>query len=356
MKAIRSHYLCRRTSVALALLMLVGLVAPGLSAWAAPVQTVLVYPVTVAADNAPANIGENATSALTMALDATPGFDALQFSATAPSVRRAISEGRVRQVDVDEGSHDLASALSIGQALHADLIVLASLQSYTAKENSPLSVEVILAGQMYAVAANLNPATGEAIAEPKVQKAFGVSGASAARAKYRGDEQTLAQEALRDAAFKAAQTLAGLVEVGAPTAVRKKGSNLTKWALLGVLLVGLAIAVGGVGGGGGDGGGPAPTAAPPENVVVTPFEDHIQVSWQPPPTTPSFYQVQRAVDGGSFSFFDGSGNVPNSQLFKNDYSLIAPGTHIYQYRVRAVYGGNTFSPYVLTGATQWPAP
>jgi hypothetical protein len=353
MKAIRSHYLCRSTSLALALLMLVGLVTPSLSAWAAPTQTVLIYPVTNAADNAPLDIGARATNALTMALDAVPGMAAMQFSSTAPTVRRAVSEGRIRQVDVDEGTGDLASALSMAAALQADLIVLASVQSYTARQNSPLSVEIILAGQMYAVAPNINPATGEAIADPKVQKAFGVSGSSATRAKFKGDEAALAQEALRDAANKAAQTLAGLPGLDGVATSAKKGGSRYKWLLVLLLLGGLAIAASS--NGSGSGGGPTTGTPPPENVVVTPYENSIRLSWQPPTETPVYYQGQRAINGGTFSFFDGSGNIPNTQLFKDDYAMLA-GTNIYQYRIRAVYGGSSFSSWVLTGATQWPAP
>ena len=354
MKAIRSHHLCRSTSLALALLMFGGLLAPGLGAWAAaPAQTILVFPVANAAENAPLDIGDRATGALTIALDDVPGMDAMQFSPIAPSVRRAISEGRIRQVDVDEGARDVPSVLSMAAALHADLVVLASVQSYT-KKDAPPSVEVILAGQMYAVAPNINPVTGEAIAEPKVQKAFGVSGVTPARGKFSGNEAAMAQEALRDAAYKAAQTLAGRTDVASITSRHKKGSDAYKWVLLALLLGGLAVAVNS--GGGGD-TAPPPTAPPPTNPFITAFPTSLRVSWSAPSQTPAYYQVQRAVDGSAFSFFDGSSNVPNTETEKYDFNpLASPPSHIYQYRIRAVYGGSTFSVYVPTGAFEYPAP
>jgi hypothetical protein len=340
MKAIRSHYLCRSTSLALVLLMTATVVAPGLT-WAAPAQTVLVMPVSSAADNAPLDIGDRATSALTMALDAVPGFDAMGFSPVAPSVRRAVSEGRIRQVDVDEGTRDVASALSMAAALRADLVVIASVQSFTRKDK-PASVELIMAGQMYAVGANMNPATGEPIAEPKVQKAFGVSGASPARAKFNGAEGALTQEALRDAAYKAAQTLSGVADVGGASVHRKKSGDVYKWALLALLLGGLAVAVGSSSGGNNH---DVVTGAEPTNVVLQQFDvDHIQVSWTQPAEVPSYYQVQRKVgSGGSWGMVDGGSYVP--QTSKNDYGLLS-GTHTYYYRVRAVYGNNVFSQWV----------
>jgi len=120
-----------------------------------------------------------------MSLDDLREFDALQFLPTAPSVRRAVSEGRIRQVDVQDGVKDLGVALSIGSALRADYIVLSSVQSYTKKDNPP-SVELILSGKMYEVASNISPTTGEPVSEPKVFRAFGVSGASTGRAKFQG--------------------------------------------------------------------------------------------------------------------------------------------------------------------------
>ena len=203
MNAIRSHHISRRICLALVFVMLASVMPVGLiGAFAGPqAKTVLIFPLQKAAENAPADAGQRATGALTMAVGDSPGLDAIQFSTTSPMVRRAVSEGRIRQVDVEEGDRDLATALVIGAALQIDYVVVSAVQSFTRKD-APPSVEVILAGQMYEVAPNINPATGEPVAEPKVFKAFGVSGASTVRSRRGMDEGAMLQEALRSAAGK----------------------------------------------------------------------------------------------------------------------------------------------------------
>ncbi len=350
MKAIRSHYLSRSTCLALILVLVSGLVTPCLSvAWAAgAAKTVLVFPVTNASGSGPGNLADRASGVLTMALDADRSYEGMQFTSTSPSVRRAVSEGRIRQVDVEEGVQDIGTALSMGSALGADYIVLSTIQSYTVKDN-PSSVELILSGQMYEVPANINPTTGEPIAEPKVFRAFGVSGASTVRAKYTGPEDVLAQEALRDAAAKAAASLAGRADVGQVKA-KKSTSGGYKWLLLGLLVAGAAIAIGGSGGG--DGGAVVnPDALPPTNLRMEQANDAVGLHWTEPTATTLTvlrYQIERLIDNPPFSRID-PGTLGQGSTFYFDYELLT-GTHTYQYRIRTIYTSGDVSPYANFGA------
>lgn len=346
MKAIRSHHLCRSTCLALTVILVSGLIAPCLVWGASTTKTVLVFPVTNGSGNGPASLADRAGGVLTMALDSNRDFEGMQFTSTSPSVRRAVSEGRIRQVDVQEGVKDIGTALSMGSALRADYIVLASIQSYTRKDN-PASVELIFSGQMYEVAANINPTSGEPVAEPKVFRAFGVSGASTPRGKYSGSEDALAQDALRKAADKAALTLAGRTEVG-DTHAKKATTSGYKWLLLGLIIAGAAIAVGS---GGNDApAGPNPNALPPTNLRYEQTSDSIGLYWTEPTATTltvARYQIEQLVDNPPFSRIVQRPAGTTSYL---DYDHLVSGTHTYQYRIRVVYTNGDFSPYANFGA------
>lgn len=347
MKAIRSHYLFRRTSLALSLIFVFSLLTPCLTWAQEPVHTVLVLPVTVAAEGAPLDLSESAAGALTMALDDIRDYNAMQLSPTSPSVRRAISEGRIRQVDVQEGVGDIATALSMAAALKTDMVVMATIQSYTATD-TPAAVELIMSGQMYDVAANINPTTGLPVAEPKVLRAFGVSGASTQRARYTGREIVLAQEAVRDAAVKAAQTLTGTTDVTQITTTRKGKNTTQKWLLLGLLLAGAVIAISS---GGDDGGAaPSPDALPPANVTLEPDDTAVRITWSAPANTSLQvlrYQIERSVDGAGFQRID-PGILGPGSVFLLDTETLA-GRHAYQYRMRTIYTSGDISPWVNTG-------
>lgn len=348
MKAIRSHYLCRSTSWGLIMVLVMGLITPCLSvAWAdGAAKTVLVFPVTNASENAPAAMADRASGVLTMALDGAREFDGMQFTSTAPSVRRAVSEGRIRQVDVQEGVKDLGTALSMGSALGADYIVLATIQSYTYTP-SPAHAELILSGRMYEVASNINPTTGEPVAEPKVFRAFGVSGASSARAKFTGREDVLTQEALRDAADKAAQTLCGRTDLTQARA-KKKTSSGYKWLLLGLIIAGAAMAIGG-GSDDNGGGTTSPEAKPVTSLGMSQGADFIGLSWDVPDTTLEVlrYQIDRSVNGGAFQrLVRIAGTTGQTHYTYSDYD-VSSGT--YQYRIRVIYRNGDVSAYTLSG-------
>jgi hypothetical protein len=348
MNAIRSHYLIRRTCLALVFVMLTSLLPMGLlsSACAQERKTVLVFPLQNSAENAPLELGRRATSALTMAISDMPAFDAIQFSTTSPSVRRAVSEGRVRQVDVEEGAGDLATSLVIGAALQVDYVVTGAVQSFTRSDSG--AIELLLSGQMYDIASNINPATGEPIAEPQALKAFGVSGASVTRVREGVSEDSAIQEAVRDAAAKAAATLSGRADVVAIAAKKREGGNY-KWVLFALLLGALALGVNN------GNGSPAPSASadalPPRNIVLEENQSAISISWSPPTGTTltlARYFIERAIDGGPFQRID-QNTVGASATFFNDYGTIA-GRHTYQYRMQAFYTNNTVSPYAVSGA------
>ena len=348
MNAIRSHYISRRVCWALVLVMLSSFMPIGLAgAFAQGTKTALLFPLQNSAENAPSDLGARATSALSLALADVPGFDSIQFSTTSPSVRRAVSEGRVRQVDVEEGSGDIATALVIGAALQVDYIVVGGIQSFTRKE-APAGIEVILSGQMYEVTPNINPATGEPIAEPKVFKAFGVSGASSARARQTANEDPMVREAVRDAATKAAAALSGRAQA-TDLAARKSANGGYKWVLFALLIGAVALAVNN--GNGSAATGPVGAALPPTDLRTKESQGSITLSWREPTGTTLTvlrYQVERAIDGAAFQKID-SGAVGAGTTFFNDFGTLT-GEHTYQYRIRTVYTSSQVSVYANTSA------
>ena len=347
MNALRNHRLSRRISVMLAMIMVLSLFPAGIFADNEQ-YTVLVFPFIVDAENAPRDLESRMTTALCLALSDMPGFNTMQFLPSSPSVRRAISEGRIRQVDVEEGAEDLGNALVIGSALKVDYIVIAEIASYTKRED-PTSVEMVVSGQMFDVAASVNPDTGEPVGDGKVARAFGVSGNSIPRAHYTGRDSVLIDEAVRDAARKAALALAGKAgEIPAHTA-EVRSPKSWKWVVLALVVGGLAVAVSS------SGGSKAPTTTPdslpPQNLRLEEQDGSVAVTWEEPTGTVLTvlrYEIMRAVDGGSFSRIDQGTLGPGSTFF-NDFNTLA-GRHTYQYRVRTLYTNGTSSPYVHSGA------
>lgn len=346
MNAIRSHYISRRVCWALIVVMLSSFMPLGMMAFAQTTKTVLVFPLQNSAENAPRDLAQRATSALGLAISDTPGMDAIQFSSTSPSVRRAVSEGRVREVDIEEGANDLATALVIGAALQVDYIVRGGVQSFTRKD-APGGVEIIISGQMYEVAPNINPATAEPIAEPKVAKAFGVSGASTTRARQGMNDSPLITEALRDAAAKASAALSGRAEVKDISTAKKSKSGGYKWVLFALLIGAVALAVNN--GNGSADPGPGTDNLPPTNVVLQQNQGAINVTWRAPTGTTLTvlrYQLERADNGGAFNRI--ATIEASAGTFYNDYGVDNGNT--YQYRLRAVYTNNTVSAYAYSGA------
>ena len=208
-------------------------------------KTMLLFPAADDANSPVPDLSRRITNAMEIAIADTPGFECAEFSGTSPMVRRAIAEGRVRAVDADQMRFSVNEALRIGHALQVDGVVLAYIQSYRVTKD-PRKIEIILSGQSYAMAKNWDRDTDDPVATPVVERAYGVVGVSSAHKNYTGSDYPLMREAVEDAAYKAAESLAGKTVAGLPAAPSSSHSGSgSSWAL-GILLVGLlAVAVGG---------------------------------------------------------------------------------------------------------------
>jgi len=319
---------------------------------------VLLFPVQGAVEGAPEDMGRWATNALQASIDELPNMVCFDFSPTSPLVRRAAREGNVRTVDVEQGVTDPATAVEIGHAMGADLVVLATLQSYRLSID-PTQAEVVLGGQSYDVKANFDEQTLEAKKELQVSRAFGVVGKSSPRASYAGKEGTLAREALRDASYRAAQVLAGVPaeEVVAKPDTGKK-NKAWRWFLILAGVAALAAAVNS-----GTDSDPVPVTGNeyrPTNVtaVAQPAgQNAILISWGRPSKTANLmgYELQRSsrTKGSSssspFVTIAGLTQLPADRTQWVDHGL--QGDNVYVYRLRARYSDKqpVANDWVYTG-------
>jgi hypothetical protein len=305
---------------------------------------VLLFPVQVAIEGAPEDIGRWATNALQTAIDELPNMVCFDFSPTSPLVRRAAREGRVRTVDVEQGVSDPRTAIEVGHAMGANIVVMATLQSYRLAME-PTQAEVVLGGQAYDVKSNFDEPTLEAKEEVQVFRAFGVVGKSTARARYSGKEGVLVREALRDAAYRAAQVLAGVpAEEVVTKAETGKKHKAWRWFLILAGVAALAMAVNS-----GTEAKVAPVAGDefrPRSLtaVAQPAgQSAIRVTWSPPRTTANMmgYELQRsarAKDSTASSPFvpiAGLTQLPANRTEWIDHGL--DGANVYMYRLRARY-------------------
>jgi hypothetical protein len=351
MHDIRRHRTTRIASWILTICV-IGTLIPISTAGAAESQSVLLFPVLDESDSGLKSLAGDVTDALQLALDSSQALAATQFSPHSPLVRRAVAEGRLRQVDVEAA--ETASpglALFIGNALDFDQVVLATVQSFNV-EDDPKQVKLILSGQAYAVDDNINAGTGDVVDEPVVLRAFGVAGTSEAKAGYKGSIAPLMKEAVRSGAYKAAMTLAGQ-PVGEAPAKKDRGQDTWKWIMY-ALALGLLVA--GISNAGDDDDpepGPEEDALPVRNLTLNPFQTNIRVRWDPPTATTLdrlVYQVWRQVDGQGFSLLDGQVD-PNATFYTDAQTL--DGTHTYQYRVRVIYTNSEASVFKTTGNLQF---
>ena len=208
-------------------------------------KTLLLFPAADDSNSPVTDLSRRITNAMEISIADTPGFECAEFSATSPMVRRAIAEGRVRAVDADQMRFGVNEAIRIGHALQVDGVVLAYIQSYRVTKD-PRKIEIILSGQSYAMGRNWDKDTDDPVAAPVVERAYGVVGVSSVHKDYKGSEYPLMREAVEDAAYKAAESLAGKTVAGLPISQTSgQGKSGSNWAL-GLLLVGLlAVAVGG---------------------------------------------------------------------------------------------------------------
>jgi hypothetical protein len=348
MYGIRRRSSVRTISLALALCMVSSLIPISLvSAEPAPVNSVLVFPVLDESESGYEDLDTRATSAIEIAINGRPEFAASKFTRHSPLVMRAVSEGRLRQVDVEAAeiaSKDLA--LFLGHELGFDYVLIASVQSFEL-DSEPSQANVILAGQMYAVKGNVDEVTGEAIAEPTVFRAFGVKGTSAPRAEYAGSHNPLISEALRDAGHKAALTLAG--EPLDTVAPADKSTKQKQWLIYVLAVAALVIGVNNASSSPAT-PGPAEQAKSVSNLYLQPLQTNIQLTWNEPTGTALQvlrYEVSRNVDGGSFSVL--TSNLGAGSTRYTDINTLS-GRHVYQYRVRVLYADGQASAYAHSGA------
>jgi|LSQX01.3.fsa_nt_gb hypothetical protein len=348
MYEIRRRSNARTISLAVVFCMVSSLIPIGIvSAQTEPATSVLVFPILDESESGYEDLGPRASSAMEIALNAQPGYAANKFTRHSALVQRAVAEGRIRQVDVeaaDTASRDMA--LFLGHELGFATILIASVQSFEIDRETQ-QANVILSGQLYSVKDNVDEATGIAVDEPTVLRAFGVKGSSTPRADYTGADNPLISEALRDAARKAALSLAGLPQ-DQVAAEKKDGKNL-RWAIYALAVAALIVGVNNAGSSPPK-AGPADQVKPVTNVLLQTLQTNLRVSWNEPTGTALQvlrYEVSRNVDGGSFSVI--SSNLSPGSTQYTDIDTLS-GRHVYQYRVRVLYANGQASGYTYSGA------
>lgn len=357
MTAIRSSKLVGPLSIALAALMLV-LALPTSVLPTAEAQTqdrlLLLFPVVDQSGSGYEDVAQRATDYLQMALIDVAGLRVAEFSRTSPMVLRAVQEGQIRAVDLDAEVTDAVSAIQMGYALGADEVCLASVLSVETKDD-PVVIEVLLNGQCFDVRANVDPATMQVAERPTPTSTFGVNGMSREREGYQGSLPPLVREALRDAAQKAAQVLAGIpAEEMAAEPTERKGEKGWRWALALAVVAGLVLAA--ANSGDDNGGGPAANAVPPQPLRLEIEPAAIRLIWNPPNTTLTVlrYDLQRSTDNGAtWNPVPGSqGVVEADDTSFADFDVDA-GVG-YRYRIRAQYTTTGPSAFAEFDAVVFP--
>ncbi|MFP3902962.1 MAG: hypothetical protein ACLFWB_01850 [Armatimonadota bacterium] len=350
MHAIRHHRTARITAWVVTVCVLATFI-PFTAAEAEASRTVLLFPVLDESESGLKSLAGSLTDELQLAIDETTALSCTQFSAHSSLVRRAVAEGRLRQVDVEAaGTASPSMAIFLGNTLGFDKVVVASLQSYEIQEE-PRQVKLIAAGQAYDVAENVDEATGDVIEEIIVDKAFGVAGTSAERAAYKGTNAPLTKEAIESAAYKAAMTLAGKAVGEQPE--KREASDTWKWFLYALAVGLIIIGVNSTSDDGEQAPGPAEQPLAVKNLTLQPVQTNLRIHWEAPTATTLkrlHYQVWRNVDGAGFSLLDGQVD-PNATSY-TDINLLE-GTHVYQYQVRVIYTNNEASDFKSTGALEY---
>ena len=355
MTAMRSSKLIGPVSAVLTVMM-VGLLLPAPVLPQASAQgqqrLLLIFPVLDNTEGAYPDAARRLTDALQISIDEIAGLRAAEFSKTSPMVRRAVEEGQIRSVDVEAEVADPVTALRIGYALGADEVCLATITSITVS-SAPRGISLLLTGQCYSVSENIDEASGQVKEQLVMSNSFGVSGQSVPRANYRGSDNVLVNEAIRSAARKAAQVLAGQpAEAAAAEHGKKKSSHAWKWLLAGMLVVGLAIAANT--GTHHEATGPAPAASAPVPLRAVQEAAAIRLYWDPPQNTSLTvlrYQIQRSTDHGvTWSFID-NGTVDATDTSFADFNVTSGVS--YRYRIRAQFTETGPSPWAMFNDIQF---
>lgn len=357
MTAIRSSRLVGPLSIVLAGMML-ALVVPTSVLSRAEAQTqnrlLLLFPVIDRSEAGYEDVAARATGYLQMAMNEVEGMRAAEFSRTSPMVLRAVKEGQIRSVDLDAEVTDPVTALQMGHALGADEVCLATVMSVTVSED-PLQVEVLLNGQCYGVEENVDAEAMQVVEQPKASNTFGVSGESRVREGYTGSVEPLVREALRDAAYKAAQVLSGTPAEEMMEEEQVRDRKGWRWALVALAVIGLVVAANDDDG---DGNGqPAQEAAlPPRDLQLRIETAAIRLLWTAPNSTLPLlrYDIQRSLDSGATwnPVPDSVGSVEASDTMFADFD-VTEGTN-YRYRIRAQYAPVAPSDWVEFRTVEFP--
>ncbi len=324
--------------------------------------TILLFPVSVEATGAPEDLGRWASTALQSGVGGLPNVICLDFSRSSPLVRRALREGRIRTVDIEQPVIDQKVAIQIGHAMEADMVLLATVSSYKVSIK-PAQAEVVLGGQLYDVKTNYDDQSQEAKAEPTPYRGFGVVGRSK-QWSVGTDEDVMARQALRDAAFRAAQVINGKsAEMVSSAPTEKKSNKSWRWFILAAAVVGLAaiahnsdsptVST------------PTPVEFLPRNVVATPLtggENAIKITWLAPEavvTQPAVaaaflgYQLQRQTAALGSTTLSSPVTIANytaigpaSVTFTDFGSGGLAANVTYYYRIRALYSNRPATSYV----------
>ncbi len=300
-------------------------------------RKILVLPVSDHSGRGDARLSRWISDDLVLGITGKQGLAGLDFSATSPLVRRAISEGRVLPAQVETAPPSPSAAVVIGHALGADAVLQVTVEILVITEY-PKQAKISLAGELYAVGANFNTQTGEASATPTSERTFKVVGESRLVTQYAGSDQPLIKEAVREAVGQVARAIAG-EEATAPKAPSRKRN--TSW-IAAVLVVGLLALV--ISGAKSDNRAPQ-GALPPVPVSLVVQTGGIQLTWRAPQVgdlTLLRYQIQRSVNGQPYQFIDGGLVGPGATSFFDNN--VTSGER-YRYRIAAVYTTQAVSAY-----------
>ncbi|NLO74743.1 MAG: fibronectin type III domain-containing protein [candidate division WS1 bacterium] len=333
----------------LAWLLTLAVAATLMPVWAVPPAAAEIYPEDVrhflvmpAVDQTGSGLdylSKMLTGELVLAIASVKGLAALEFEPNNPSIRRAVSEGRVLPVQVEAGVTTPSAAIQLAQALGLEAVVLTTIENAAWSEH-PRQVKLIVSGAVYPVEGNYDAQAREVTATPQTERTFKVVGASPSLAGYTGPDRPLYRDALRDAARQIAGVFVGLTPVSTGDARPTRRSDYSWLAyVVGVGLLALLIsntkssskAPGGV------------LAPVPVRLQVE--SNGIRLVWQPPPPsdlTVFGYQIQRSFNGGPWQYID-QGQVTASMTQFFDQNLVSGE---YRYRIAAVYTNQAVSPFI----------
>lgn len=355
MTAIRSSKLVGPMSIALAALMLVLTVPMSVLPTAEAQDTdrlLLLFPVLDRSDSGYEDVAARATDYLQIAMSEVAGLRVAEFSRTSPMVLRAVEEGQIRTVDLETDVTDPVTAIQIGWALGADEVCLATVSSIETSAE-PMQVEVLLNGMCYSVGDNVDATTMQVAERPTPGNTFGVTGTSLVREGYEGTVPPLVREALRDAARKASQVLAGMPAEEMAAERPARGDKGWRWALALLIVAGLVLAADsdddGV-------GGPVAAAVAPAPLRLEIEPAAIRMFWNAPNSTLTVlrYDIQRSTDNGvTWNPAPGSqGNVEADDTSFADFDVDEGVTYLY--RIRAQYTTAGPSPFAQFQSVVFP--